>query len=227
MKNTVRSMKSSGFTMVILCLASMLFLADPACARMAEASAQIPVRCSGEDTGQDHMILLELPDPSHLSSQKKKLSLKNGQGGNFTVKADYPGNYRFLVRQDGEKDDPCWDRTVYEGEIIVTEDEEGVMSTQVCLSKKGGTGKENSAEFLNKTKEKETEKPKPHEEKKPPHEEETVTETPVHDQTVPAPQGEVRTGVSSPIGTYTVLLLIASAVIAVSIRIYAERKKHG
>lgn len=216
MKNASRSIRNHDFGLIVLLPILVLLLSLSAWAKEPAAAAQIPVRCGGDDRGESHTVLLELTGSAHLSAPLKKLSLKSGQRGTFTVQADYPGNYRFSIRQTGEEKDSGWDRTIHTGELIVTEDEAGHMSAQVYLYRKSSGAKEDLVEFLNKGRETETEMQKPH-----------GGQRPEEEHAAPDSLGEVRTGDSSHIGLYGILLLSAAAGIVVSIKIFAERKKHG
>lgn len=185
---------------------ALLLIPVYAQAQEEEASVDISVSCGGGEPEDKHTVLLSLQDTPHLSAFDQELVLSEGQEGKFTIKADYPGEYHFSIRQKGDKSDSLWDRSVYEGTLYVTEQSEG-LKAEAVLSRKGGKGKSARAAFTDGTPPKDPgQKGKGY---------------------PSSPTPEVKTGDSSPIGVYLALMVGAAGVIVLTARVYKERKQNG
>ncbi len=139
-------------------LTGMLLLLLPvmaACPVRAEAAekqveVQIPVRCEAETDSESFTYELSGESSGHAVVKADTLLLKNGEQGTFTITFDYPDTYHYTVSQrQGTEEKTIYDNTVYQVDVYVTEDADGVLHAEPVAYVKGSTEKKAEICFHN------------------------------------------------------------------------------
>lgn len=120
-------------------------------------TVEIPVSCNRSGSDETFTYSLETDDPDHpenaqyIAVDKETLSLKDGGSGTFNIMIMYPGTYPFKVSQTkGSTSNMTYDDSVYNVTLYVTEDDNGKMSAEPVIYKKGSKTKVDKIEFINK-----------------------------------------------------------------------------
>lgn len=110
----------------------------------------IPVSCTGKNTTETFIYDLEYAPSPYQTVVTDKLELKDGQKGQFEVSYTYPGDYHYKVSQrEGSDASTKYDKTIYDVDVYVTEDDDGVLHTEVIAYKAGKKEKTDSAAYVN------------------------------------------------------------------------------
>ena len=85
-------------------------------------------------------------------------SLKNGMAEfsdlkSFTVSIDMPGDYKYKIYQKkGNNKNTDYDKTIYQAEVFVTEDDDGKLNADTVVFSNGSSEKSAACSFVNKIK---------------------------------------------------------------------------
>jgi len=150
-KKTLRQ-KLQRLTGMLLLTLPVMF-AGPMRAKAAEKSVevQIPVSCEAETDSESFTYELSGDLSEHAVVKADTLVLKNGEQGTFTITYDYPDTYHYTVSQrQGTEKRTIYDTTVYQVDVFVTEDADGVLHADPIAYVKGSTEKKAQLDFHNK-----------------------------------------------------------------------------
>lgn len=141
--------KIHGKFILALCLAC-LFIACSACAAEKPVTAYIPVSCTGKNTKEAFRYNLEYTASEHQKVKNTSLTLRDGETGKFEIEFDYADTYHFTVSQTpGTDANTTYDKTVYEADVYVTEDDNGILHSETVVYKKGSRDKAEKVEYIN------------------------------------------------------------------------------
>lgn len=130
-----------------ICLLSILSFPVSA---SGTVEADIPVSCTAEGYGGSFQYSLSADTDIHQDIQKESMQLKDRESGMFTVAYDYPGTYHYEVSQaSGTDPDVAYDTAVYDVDVYVTEDENGVMHTETVAYKNRAQEKSDGCRYVN------------------------------------------------------------------------------
>lgn len=125
-------------------------ISAPVFAEEKAVTAKIPVTMEAEGTNEAFTVRIDNEPSKFVSVDRHDMKLKSGESGNFIVTAIYPGNYDFDIWQDAGTDkSTAYDDTQYRAKVCVTEDDNGVMSAQTFVFRKGVDSKSDSVSFRN------------------------------------------------------------------------------
>ncbi len=131
----IRKKHAGNLRPLIVAVLSYVFLLFSAAilveAQTVPVNGRIPVSVSGGNPLETFTILLE-PETQELQSPEQLfLRLKAEEAGEFSIAYTVPGTYRYTVRQNkGSDSKTAYDSSVYEVEMVVTEDEKGVLHAE-------------------------------------------------------------------------------------------------
>lgn len=118
--------------------------------------AIVPVSCTAE--GSTESFTVSIKGDSGFKASPETLNLKNGDTGNFKIAINLPGDYKYKIYQEsGTKENTEYDKTVYQAEVFVTEDDNGKLNADTVVFTNGNNEKSANCGFVNKVK-KETDK---------------------------------------------------------------------
>ena len=133
--------------LVTICLLSILSFPVSA---SGTVEADIPVSCTAEGYDGSFQYSLSADTDIHQEIQKESMQLKDRECGMFTVAYDCPGTYHYEVSQaSGADPDVAYDTAVYDVDVYVTEDENGVMHTETVAYKNGAQEKSDRCRYVN------------------------------------------------------------------------------
>ena len=136
---------------IILCAA--VAAAGEVKAEEKKVTAKIPVSCTGENTDESFVCILEGSHTEYENIASESLTLKDGEKDFFVIDYTYPGTYHYMIQQKkGTDSDTTYDDTVYNVDIYVTEDDSGAMFADPVIYMEGSTEKKAEAVFANKKK---------------------------------------------------------------------------
>lgn len=143
--------------MIVISLLTILCAAMTAAgevkAEEKKVTAKIPVSCTGENTDESFVYLLEGGHSEYEKVAEENLTLKDGEKGFFVIDYTYPGTYHYTIQQKkGTDNATTYDGTVYNVDVYVTENESGVMSAEPVIYVKGSAEKKAEASFVNSKK---------------------------------------------------------------------------
>lgn len=115
--------------------------------------AEIPVSVIGKNTEEAFSIRLELEESEFQAAEQNLLMLKDKETGNFRIRYVYPGTYHMKIYQEAGKDkNTSYDATEYVIDAYVTEDEEGLLGTELVAYVKDSEEKLPEISFKNEKK---------------------------------------------------------------------------
>ena len=131
-----------------LIFASACLITTPAYAAES-VDAIVPVSCTAKGSTENFTVSIE-GDGGYKSSPET-LSLEDGESKYFTISIDTPGEYKYKIYQKkGTEENTEYDKTVYQAEVFVTEDNDGNLSTDTVVFIDGSKEKSAKCEFVNK-----------------------------------------------------------------------------
>ncbi len=197
--------KSAGLVRRLILLPLLcLFLLFPVQTEAAETvSARIPVSVTGGNPLETFTIVLDMETTELQTPDQLYLLLKAGEEGAFTIQYTYPGTYHYRILQEAGSDSTAvYDTSVYQVDVIVTEDENGVLYADPVVYAEGSSEKKAEITFDN-----------------------TAASSGSKNSSSSSKQsGSVQTGDSSMSLFYAVLLAGSAAAAAVTVRIWTKKK---
>lgn len=170
-------------------------------------TASIPVKCKAKNIKGSFTYVLKPRENAEQTILVDRVTLKNGQSGEFKVKYTYCDTFHYTIEQASSTNSKVEDNnTVYYADVYVMESDEGVLYAEPIIYVDGNNSKKESAVF-SEHREKETDK--------------KGNETEQGQVTGQVSQ-EAKTGDTTPLLTYTLML---GASLLVIILVIALRKK--
>ena len=137
--------------LIVLCAA--MTASGEVKAEEKKVTVKIPVSCTGENTDESFVYLLEGGQSEYEKVTDESLTLKDGEKSFFVIDYTYPGTYHYTIQQKkGTDNATTYDSTVYNVDVYVTENESGVMATEPVIYEEGSTEKKAEASFVNSKK---------------------------------------------------------------------------
>ena len=113
-------------------------------------TARIPVSCVAENTDEDFTYQITGESTEYEIIKNDSLVLGNGDTGVFEIDYTYPGTYSYEILQlSGNDDKTTYDTTVYDVDVFVTENEEGILSLEPIIYISGEADKKADCKFTN------------------------------------------------------------------------------
>lgn len=114
----------------------------------------IPVTCTAEGTTEEFTYTITSEySTGHDFVESDTIKLSNGKSGSFVINYDLPSTYSYTIEQTkGSDKDTTYDTTVYDVDVYVTEDEQGVLHASPIVYKDGKKEKVDSVAFTNTVK---------------------------------------------------------------------------
>lgn len=145
-------------TAVVCCVISAFLLSNNIIVLRTEAAdntdpavtTEIPISCEGKDTTETFRYQLKGELSEFEQADTTELELKAGEKGKFSVTYTYPGTYHYTVSQvAGEDKYTTYDDTVFNVDVYVTENEEGILQADPVLYSQGDACKRVELIFKN------------------------------------------------------------------------------
>lgn len=161
MENKKKRKKTGQLSLLLLCVLCLTRGAVPVKAADKSVQIRIPVSCTGTDTTERFHYELEGGESEYEQVDTGRLTLSDGEEGNFVITCNYPGTYHYTVRQaKGTDEQTTYDDTVYQVEVYVTENDEGQLAATSMAYIAGDTEKRDVLRYQNsKEKVQQPEKP--------------------------------------------------------------------
>lgn len=142
--------KKTAIFITALCVMCLFMTIMPYAAEKS-ATAIIPVSCTSKGSNESFTYTLGYTDSVHQNVRNTTVQLRDGESGKFEVVFDYADVYHFTVEQKAGTDrDTDYDRTVFEVDVYVTEDENGTLHTEVIAYKQGNREKTDTVGYVNR-----------------------------------------------------------------------------
>lgn len=140
---------------ILAAAAAAILVAAPAAASTdkALAKAVVPVEFKADGDLTAAFVIGEtggVKSP-YANVEAYEIELPSGAKGEFVVDFEVPGTYRYEIKQQPPSDGAAYDKSVYEVEAFVTQDDDGTGSVDVVAWKKGSTEKSTACSFTNLT----------------------------------------------------------------------------
>lgn len=133
-----------------LILTSICLTATPVCAA-EKVNAVLPVTCTARESTEKFAVLIE--GDSVYKASPSVVYLSDGDNKSFTVSIDMPGNYKYKIYQKrGNSKNTDYDKTIYQAEVFVTEDDDGNLNADTVVFSNGSSEKSAACSFVNKVK---------------------------------------------------------------------------
>lgn len=150
MENKKKRKKTGQLSLLLFCVLCLTRGAVPVKAADKSVQIRIPVSCTGTDTTERFHYELEGGESEYEQVDTGRLTLSDGEEGNFEITCNYPGTYYYTVRQEKGTDVlTTYDDTVYRVEVYVTENEEGQLAATSMAYIAGETGKRDVLRYQN------------------------------------------------------------------------------
>lgn len=142
--------RKTAIFITVLCVMCLFMTVMPYAAEKS-ITAIIPVSCTAEGSNETFTYTLSYTDSIHQKIKNASLQLRNGEKGNFEIIFDYADVYHFTVEQKaGTDSDTDYDRTVYDVDVYVTEDDNGTLHSEVIAYKQGNREKTDAVGYMNR-----------------------------------------------------------------------------
>lgn len=133
-----------------LILMSICLTTTPVCAA-EKVNAVLPVTCTARESTEKFVVLIE--GDSVYKASPSIVYLSDGDNKSFTVSIDMPGNYKYKIYQKrGNSKNTDYDKTIYQAEVFVTEDDDGNLNADTVVFSNGSSEKSAACSFVNKAK---------------------------------------------------------------------------
>ncbi len=133
-----------------LILTSICLTTTPVCAA-EKVNAVLPVTCTARESTEKFAVLIE--GDSVYKASPSIVYLSDGDNKSFTVSIDMPGNYKYKIYQKrGNSKNTDYDKTIYQAEVFVTEDDDGNLNADTVVFSNGSSEKSAACSFVNKVK---------------------------------------------------------------------------
>lgn len=133
-----------------LILTSICLTATPVCAA-EKVNAVLPVTCTARESTEKFAVLIE--GDSVYKASPSIVYLSDGDNKSFTVSIDMPGDYKYKIYQKkGNNKNTDYDKTIYQAEVFVTEDDDGKLNADTVVFSNGSSEKSAACSFVNKVK---------------------------------------------------------------------------
>lgn len=110
--------------------------------------AVIPVSCTAKNSNEEFKVSIKGDDGNQASPET--VYIKDGETENVSVSFSTPGTYKYIVTQEsGDDNNTTYDKTVYNADVYVTENDSGVMSAETIVYKNGSDNKLPECNFTN------------------------------------------------------------------------------
>ena len=110
--------------------------------------AVIPVSCTAKNSNEEFKVSIKGDDGNQASPET--VYIKDGETENISVSFSTPGTYKYIVAQEaGGDNNTTYDKTVYNADVYVTENDSGVMSAETIVYKNGSDNKLPECNFTN------------------------------------------------------------------------------
>lgn len=133
-----------------LILTSICLTATPVCAA-EKVNAVLPVTCTARESTEKFAVLIE--GDSVYEASPSIVYLSDGDNKSFTVSIEMPGDYKYKIYQKkGNNKNTDYDKTIYQAEVFVTEDDDGKLNADTVVFSNGSSEKSAACSFVNKVK---------------------------------------------------------------------------
>ena len=133
-----------------LILTSICLTTTPVCAA-EKVNAVLPVTCTARESTEKFAVLIE--GDSVYKASPSIVYLSDGDNKSFTVSIDMPGDYKYKIYQKkGNNKNTDYDKTIYQAEVFVTEDDDGELNADTVVFSNGSSEKSAACSFVNKVK---------------------------------------------------------------------------
>lgn len=127
---------------------SICLISTPVHASEKTINAIIPVSCTAKNSDDEFKVSMH--GDSEYQASPEILNLKDGETEDFSVSFDTPGTYKYTVIQEsGNNTKMTYDKTIYNADVYVTEDDQGVLSAETIVYKNGSNNKLSECSFTN------------------------------------------------------------------------------
>ena len=110
--------------------------------------AVIPVSCTAKNSNEEFKVSIKGDDGNQASPET--VYIKDGETENISVSFSTPGTYKYIVTQEaGDNNNTTYDKTVYNADVYVTENDSGVMSAETIVYKNGAIINCRNVTFIN------------------------------------------------------------------------------
>lgn len=110
--------------------------------------AVIPVSCTAKNSNEEFKVSIKGDDGNQASPET--VYIKDGETENVSVSFSTPGAYKYIVTQEtGSDSNTTYDKTVYNADVYVTENDSGVMNAETIVYKNGSDNKLPECNFTN------------------------------------------------------------------------------
>ena len=110
--------------------------------------AVIPVSCTAKNSNEEFKVSIKGDDGNQASPET--VYIKDGETENVSVSFSTPGAYKYIVTQEtGSDSNTTYDKTVYNADVYVTENDSGVMNGETIVYKNGSDNKLPECNFTN------------------------------------------------------------------------------
>lgn len=110
--------------------------------------AVIPVSCTAKNSNEEFKVSIKGDDGNQASPET--VYIKDGETENVSVSFSTPGTYKYIVTQEtGSDSNTTYDKTVYNADVYVTENDSGVMNAETIVYKNGSDNKLPECNFTN------------------------------------------------------------------------------
>lgn len=213
MRRSRKSVKKPFLSIWALILTAVL-LAAPVYAAEAGCKVQLPVACTGGD--ETFQFDLAYEEAQGQTVENGTLFLKSGESGYFVIAYDSPGTYYYTVSQKAGSDSrTTYDKTVYQVEVWVTVNDDGILSAAPVIYAEGSQDKKAELKFVNSK--------QPAGGKDPDSEPGSGSEPGPDDEAGTVKTGAVKTGDTAQIGLWIAVMLAAAG--ALSAAFWKKRRK--
>lgn len=110
--------------------------------------AVIPVSCTAKNSNEEFKVSIKGGNGNQASPET--VYIKDGETENVSVSFSTPGTYKYIVTQEtGSDSNTTYDKTVYNADVYVTENDSGVMNAETIVYKNGSDNKLPECNFTN------------------------------------------------------------------------------
>lgn len=131
----------------ILLLIALCLMTTPVYAA-GTIDAVIPVSCTAKNSNEEFKVSIKGGNGNQASPET--VYIKDGETENVSVSFSTPGTYKYIVTQEtGSDSNTTYDKTVYNADVYVTENDSGVMNAETIVYKNGSDNKLPECNFTN------------------------------------------------------------------------------
>lgn len=145
-----RNRKFPLFLLFLICGLLMWLFPLRAEAATVPVTVRIPVACEGGNPSETFTFVLDMETKEFQKPDQLMIRMKAGEEGAFSIHYAVPGTYHYQIRQEpGADKKTIYDKTVFDVDVYVTEDEKGILQAETVLYTGESSEKKADVRFRN------------------------------------------------------------------------------